>query len=145
MSKEIIIDGIDVSECHRLNTWHYERGRYDCPFCLTHFEQWGGFEMFCNQRPDCYYKQLKRLEKENEELKDKVERLDKITGIFSARLAKKYKQDLEEIREIMENIKGTNTALYMNNTIIDNTARQSIELQARFISNLYRVLESEGE
>ena len=46
-------------------------------------------------------------QQENEELKDKVERLDKMTGIFSARLAKKYEQSLEEIKEIAEENKDT--------------------------------------
>ena len=44
--------------------------------------------------------QLKRLQQENEELKKKVKDLDAMTGIFSARLATKYRQALEEIKEI---------------------------------------------
>ena len=55
---------------------------------------------------NCYYKQLKRLQAENELLKrllnEKVKTLDKMTGIYSARLCKKYKQALEEIREDLE-------------------------------------------
>lgn len=48
------------------------------------------------------------LEQENQEakeiiaeLKQKVKDLDKMTGIFSVRLAKKYEQALTEIREIV--------------------------------------------
>ena len=42
---------------------------------------------------------IKRLEQENKELKEKVQKLDAMTGIFSARLMEKYKKALEEIRE----------------------------------------------
>ena len=56
---------------------------------------------------------IKRLQEENEELKEKIKDLDAMTGIFSVRLANKYKQALEEIREkclkmcnICDNIDG---------------------------------------
>ena len=71
MTEEIIIDGINVRDCNRCNPFHYDRGVSEYPICLTSCEQWGGFEHYCNQRPDCYYKQLKRLEKERDELKEK--------------------------------------------------------------------------
>lgn len=48
--------------------------------------------------------EIQKRETENELLKrllnEKVKTLDKMTGIYSARLCKKYKQALEEIREI---------------------------------------------
>ena len=45
--------------------------------------------------------ELQRLKQENEELKKRCEELDKMTGIFSVRLANKYEQALEEIREML--------------------------------------------
>ena len=55
----------------------------------------------CSWYENCiYYKQCERLKQENRELKKRCEELDKMTGIFSARLANKYKQALEEIKEI---------------------------------------------
>ena len=41
-----------------------------------------------------------KYKQENEELKKRCKELDKMTGIFSARLANKYKRALEGIREI---------------------------------------------
>lgn len=59
------------------------------------------------QMPYIYlYRQIKKqchkLEQENEKLKEKIKDLDAMTGIFSVRLANKYKQALEEIRKIAE-------------------------------------------
>ena len=65
--KQIIIDGVDVSGCNRLNTFPMQYGEpYE--ICLTSLEQWGGQEKYCKDRPNCYYKQLKAKEQECEEL-----------------------------------------------------------------------------
>jgi hypothetical protein len=64
--KEIIIDGFDVSECEH---YHYEK-------CEINYEEWNGeiircYE--CTDNPNCYFKQLKRKEKECEGLKKQHE------------------------------------------------------------------------
>ena len=48
------------------------------------------------------------IAKENERLKAENEKLNKMTGIFSARLCKKYRQTLQEIRNIAEKMYNTN-------------------------------------
>lgn len=65
MTEEIIIDGVDVSECvsfdklNGLNICCYDDTREDkIPFAN-----------FCIENKDCSYKQLKRKEQECEELK----------------------------------------------------------------------------
>lgn len=61
--KEIIIDGVDVSGCSEL-------------FKTTQRPQCALIDQYyCETNPDCYYKQLKRLEQENAELKAENERL----------------------------------------------------------------------
>ena len=70
--KQIIIDGVDVSGCDRLNTFPMQFGEPH-EICLTSLEQWGGQEKYCKDRPNCYYKQLKRKEQECEELKIYIE------------------------------------------------------------------------
>ena len=57
--KQIMIDGIDVSECifHSLTAMGYAGYNY----CKC-------FECACECHNDCYYKQLKRKEQECEEL-----------------------------------------------------------------------------
>lgn len=57
--EEIIIDGVDVTGCEH---------RFDDNLCAL-IDQY-----FCEDS-DCYYKQLKRLEQENAELKAENERL----------------------------------------------------------------------
>ena len=50
--KEIIIDGVNVAEC----IMHHENNEMLCM-------------VICADTPNCYYKQLKRLEAENDRLK----------------------------------------------------------------------------
>lgn len=45
--------------------------------------------------------EVQRLREENKELRERVEELEPMTGIFSARLAEKYKKALKEIRDIV--------------------------------------------
>ena len=66
--KQIIIDGVNVSGCDRLNTFPMQYGEPH-EICLTSLEQWGGQEKYCKDRPNCYYKQLKRKEQEWEEFR----------------------------------------------------------------------------
>lgn len=94
MSKEIIIDGVNIAECGFLCCKH-NGNELIKNYCSI-------FNNKCICNPDCYFKQLQRLKQEKEELKKRCEELDKMTGIFSARLANKYKQALEEIRKILE-------------------------------------------
>lgn len=110
--KEIIINGIDVSECKH----------NDCRYCLIDYEEWNN-ELIryneCEENPNCYFKQLKRKEKElqaqrnfttQEQRKIYCVAYDKTceTGneckqkkcVFKDRL--KYKQALDGIKEICE-------------------------------------------
>lgn len=68
MTEQIIIDGVDVSGCDRLNIFPMRYGIEPHEICLTSLEQWGGQEKYCKDRPNCYYKQLKRKEQECERL-----------------------------------------------------------------------------
>lgn len=58
MTKPIIIDGVDVSECEQLAST--KSGKYYC------YDYSDGF---CEDYKDCIYKQLQRLKAENDELK----------------------------------------------------------------------------
>ena len=65
--KQIIIDGVDVSECeyHSLN-------KNNCSLCSL------SNNLICSYKPFCYYKQLKRKEQECEELKAKCKKYGEI-------------------------------------------------------------------
>ena len=58
MENEVIIDGVNVAECE-----FYTKGI--SAFCT-------GEDWFCADIKDCDFKQLQRLKKENEKLKDKA-------------------------------------------------------------------------
>lgn len=55
MVKKIIIDGVDVSKCNYFNN----TDKSYCEECCSEFGC-----AICNDRPNCYYKQLKRKEQE---------------------------------------------------------------------------------
>lgn len=117
------INGIDVSE------WELK----GVLIPITECKYFGGIgdckesKGLCVDNDNCYFKQLKRLEKENEELKKRCEELDKMTGIFSVRLADKYKQALEEIRE------EANRLLYEENPIYGYNNSNYFELLAKYV------------
>ena len=70
--KEIIIDGVDVSECEKLGETIDgitcglgKRIRFANKIITKH--------NLCKNNPNCYYKQLKRKEQECEELKKELQ------------------------------------------------------------------------
>ena len=85
--KEIIIDGVKVSECSYYSSENYP---YTC-------EVW---DNECEAQ-NCYYKQLKRKEQENAELKNQI----RIAGIIIEQAndkIPKYKQTLNAIKECLK-------------------------------------------
>ncbi len=88
---KVIIDGVDVSGCVRLAI-----DNISCDL--------GGE---CKGWGNCYYKQLKRLEQENERLKDelRVAQMNRMTMFEKLDIVNEkdtYKQALQEIREIID-------------------------------------------
>lgn len=72
--KQIIIDGVDVSGCTYIIPPHKQCPNKPMPYaketsciaCKEHNTK----RNFCKNNPNCYYKQYKRKEQENEELKE---------------------------------------------------------------------------
>lgn len=101
MTKEIIIDGIDVSECDYFEKQHIE-GMFesdDCNVCIDNFCALCWKE--CEKHNGCYFKQLQRLKKENEELKERLSDAEAILIVYKIE-KEQYKQALEEIREMLK-------------------------------------------
>ena len=90
--KQIIIHGVDVSGCNRLNTFPMQYGEPH-EICLTSLEQWGGQEKYCKDRPNCYYKQLKRSEAQCEAM-----------FVTHTDLEKKYKAKEQECEELKKQL-----------------------------------------
>lgn len=59
--KEIIIDGVDVSEC----CWCDSEPNTE-PYCRIN----DGEDLNCEENPNCYFKQLKRAEQKLEKTKE---------------------------------------------------------------------------
>lgn len=71
--KEIIIDGVDVSECE----YCLKMTKYRCTI------QQDVYKCLCEENPNCYFKQLKCKEQECEELKKELQALDEIEQVIS--------------------------------------------------------------
>jgi len=100
MTEEIIIDGVDVAGCRDYREVEYK----EMAICMNYYNhlpkppketEW----QYCAGNKNCYYKQRKRLEQENKELKEENFNWEQIN-----KLQEKYKSALEEIREIAEPI-----------------------------------------
>lgn len=99
MDKQIIIDGVDVSECKKLMQGIVPFG------CMEDRKTCG-----CKYNPNCHYKQLKRKEQECEELKKTImykcpQCGDEYLSPIGASLYEenyKLKQTITDIKEIAE-------------------------------------------
>lgn len=71
MTEEIIIDGVNVAGCE-----YFDRDS-SLNNCLAHcipYPECTCYES-CDEHPNCYYKQLKRLEQENKQMKSALEEI----------------------------------------------------------------------
>lgn len=95
--KEIIIDGVDVSKCYG---YVHNAKEYDCGETYSKFHY-----RYCEENPNCYFKQLKRKEQECEELKKiKKENITLIKenfdkNIYIKRLVQEYDELTKYIKE----------------------------------------------
>ena len=62
MTKEIIIDGVNVSECYG---YVHNAKEYDCGETYSKFHH-----RFCKENPNCNFKQRKRAERKLEKIKE---------------------------------------------------------------------------
>ena len=69
VKNEILIDGVNVAGCE----FFLQDEKYSCDLSFINQEEL----CKCNDVQDCYYKQLKRLEQENKELKEKITSLER--------------------------------------------------------------------
>ena len=67
--QKIIINNVDVSECEFFEECEIKIDDSECLAHSRHFYE-GTFYDCCYEHPDCYFKQLKRKEKECEQLKE---------------------------------------------------------------------------
>ena len=85
MTEEIIIDGVNVAGCEhyceKLNTGSgFIQNTSKQGFCLHNITGLQNADIYfrvlsfpkCREQSNCHYKQLKRLEQENKELKEKI-------------------------------------------------------------------------
>ena len=102
--KQIIIDGVNISECKSLidgrNHFAYEDEFYCAAENKGTF--WNGITYYhlCQDCPNCYFKQLARKTQECEELKDLTYRLENQRETYYKEFLR-IKSALEEIEKIV--------------------------------------------
>lgn len=120
--KQIIVDGVDVSECNYailpkkqcpMKSMPYAK-ETSCIACKEHNTK----RNFCKNNPNCYFKQLKHKEKEFKELKEKQKELLHDCNSCKFHQYKQAELKLEEIKEIVVPIKK-NTCFGMHCGVIN--------------------------
>ena len=93
--KEIIIDGVDVSECEY----------YQYNMCTATKDNYGDCSYYCKDydMKDCYFKQLTRKTQECEELKNiindaKNSGLDLKSFLLSEAIQKEYEEKIDKLK-----------------------------------------------
>lgn len=112
MTDEIIIDGVDVAGCeYMLN--NKIQGKQHCPAkampyaketsCICRKSIDTPYN-FCKHNPNCYYKQLKRLEQECEDLKKQITILDDETIVVE--ITEKQFEEYQQLKKALTEIKN---------------------------------------
>ena len=109
LDKQIIIDGVDVSECENFSCGICEQEN-KIPRTINHFT------VDCRMYPNCHYKLYKRKAQECERLKEevsllkesnsKLQQIEDVNSLEKCYLQQldKLKQTIAEIKEITENM-----------------------------------------
>lgn len=100
MTKEIIINKVDVSKCKYFGGFDTE--------CLKQ-----DLMLSCDEHPNCKYKQIKRqqyyleLEKKADKYKQALNRIEDVTDDYNRveKTSQYYRDGFDEIQDIIENIK----------------------------------------
>lgn len=95
MSNKAIINGIDVSECEYINCCSKKTK------CIILQDDILSDSQYCESEPNCYFKQLKRLEQINSELISKANAYDKLVILANDRLdiIDRLKQENEDLKQ----------------------------------------------
>ena len=120
--KQIIIDGIDVSKCNYFNN----TDKSYCEECCSEFGC-----AICNDRPNCYYKQLARKEQECESWKkvndEKNEFLKKL-GISATGEFHRIKYYIDKQAKELEQLKSENEILKEKLVISSNSDKKTLKI-----------------
>lgn len=139
MTEEIIIDGVDVAGCHNKTPYKNDYGDVQCK-CYRFEDIENNTFLFgiCKQHPNCYYKQFKRLEQENKELRKANEiSIEKVTVTAEAKRLQELEQENRELKEKVKSleseIRQKKMTIMMNNdhylTVDENNRKYNSALE----------------
>lgn len=112
---EIIIDGVNVAECNKYDSNSY----IECLNDQTTSRK-------CNGNPDCDFKQLQRLKKENEQLKKQINDAEKYIDELQDAL-----RDMEIQKDNIKNLKPIDITEFCNTAerVLDNSNKYKTALE----------------
>ena len=119
--KQIIIDGVDVSGC---NYGEIEKSIFKCSceynVCSA--------SMFCEDNPDCYYKQLKRKEQECERLKEGLSQIQN-TSMSLTKHFNLLNAENEQYKKVISKLAGKTIAIITYDTPIEFCDHKDLTIQ----------------
>ena len=110
--KQIIIDGVEVSGCAYLDNIDFDEL---CLMLSSPYE----CQVNCSNKPNCYYKQLKRKEQELQEAMDNYVQLDLQRVKEYNELVDLYKAKDQECEELQNKFLELNGKSYSNSLELD--------------------------
>ena len=114
MTEEIIVDGVDVAKC-----CYYESKNDTGKWCDLTCTRDNAPVFRCEKMPNCHYKQLKRLEQENKDLKTIIKRCNKPKiNVIDADIAlenAKLKKELEGAENNLAELMKENKLMKIQN------------------------------
>lgn len=122
MIEKIIIDGVDVSQCH-----HYKNRACIADYCYTDMEF---SEAKCSLSPNCYYKQLQRTKAQYNKVVEQNKSLQ--SELLLARSEVSQKTDyIREQLEIIKQLKDKNRELRIETARLSNELTIDIKKQLK--------------
>ena len=108
----VIIDGVNVAKCEFFDN-------YECNIYVNEYwEPQDNTKDMCKWHENCYYKQLKRLEQENKELKEKyshVLELAKTNADSNEYCLQELEKKYEELKEELKSYKHPDVVTLLTN------------------------------
>lgn len=152
MTEEIIIDGVNVAGCDGLNKILLPLKQ--CDLLQFKTRDGGVAGRWCTDHSNCYYKQLKKMEQENKELKEKIDIIEQIIKILYPNASDDELYDVAfngEYIDKLKELKDTADTMLMANDIkkhdIDSLreANDRLEQENEELKDAYNEISNNSE
>ena len=128
--KQIIVDGIDVSECISLDKYYIANCKEEFIDCALGglYEYQDEYKRTCKENPNCYYKQLQREKQNSQEARDtaikEFNRKEELNTLY-----KHKEQECDELKKIINEAKSSSLDLqsFLVGEAVQNEYEQQLD------------------